>query len=529
MTEKKAKADSKVFDVNKPGKSAPSASSKPIIITNRPVLQDPMMVGDGSQEESAQPSAPSLPSQRIKIEPIHLTSDNEPVDPAPATPKPKPAGKSIETLLADHQANKTEAKAPEPSPSESGIEPVKTTATPAENIAEPAPETPEQAEATVETKSEIKAEADKSTEASPDAAPEPSSEVAEPPAAATDKSEAAEPPTISKSETEEEAASTTADEPEVGEADTSTKGNEEGSDTATSPTSTPKSPLDKKGEAALEAATAKRNEEIDELVESHKYYLPINQVEKRKNKRYALLGALLIVLLGIAWADIALDAGIIHISGVKPLTHLFGSTHTPAAATVPTPVAGHSTTATYTSPIDGFSFTYPSSSWKLTTAATIPDSASLSAKSTVLAAKPVISLERNPQTTAPSGQTSTVSTVADVSYQKLSKSSTSAPLYLQQFIVKNQAVSSTYYLLYINVTATINSLQVGQQIKGGSTVIDSQAFKSVNGKDTLEFNGVVLVHGKLGFPTLQTAQDYTKNDVTFQQAKNILLSFSPGK
>lgn len=33
----------KVFDITKPGKSAPNASSRPIIVTNRPVLKDPMV------------------------------------------------------------------------------------------------------------------------------------------------------------------------------------------------------------------------------------------------------------------------------------------------------------------------------------------------------------------------------------------------------------------------------------------------------------------------------------------------------
>lgn len=33
------------MDVSRPGKAKPSATSKPIIITNRPLLQDPMVVG----------------------------------------------------------------------------------------------------------------------------------------------------------------------------------------------------------------------------------------------------------------------------------------------------------------------------------------------------------------------------------------------------------------------------------------------------------------------------------------------------
>jgi hypothetical protein len=67
------------------------------------------------------------------------------------------------------------------------------------------------------------------------------------------------------------------------------------------------------------AAEAKRQQIID----SKKYFLPINTVEHRRSRRFVMLGIVVAVLLLLAWADIALDAGIIHLDGIKPLTHFF--------------------------------------------------------------------------------------------------------------------------------------------------------------------------------------------------------------
>ena len=72
-------------------------------------------------------------------------------------------------------------------------------------------------------------------------------------------------------------------------------------------------------------ARAKHAEAVQKLVDAKQYFLPINTVEKRKTKHFVLLGAVLSVLLALTWADIALDAGLIQISGVKPITHFFSN------------------------------------------------------------------------------------------------------------------------------------------------------------------------------------------------------------
>lgn len=63
--------------------------------------------------------------------------------------------------------------------------------------------------------------------------------------------------------------------------------------------------------------------DVAELIDSGKYYLPINSVEKKRAKRVAIVGVLFILLLGAAWFIVALDAGLIQIDGIEPVTQFF--------------------------------------------------------------------------------------------------------------------------------------------------------------------------------------------------------------
>ncbi len=47
------KNDTQVMDVSKPGKSVPSATSKPIIVGHKPMVQDPMVTADTNAEAVA--------------------------------------------------------------------------------------------------------------------------------------------------------------------------------------------------------------------------------------------------------------------------------------------------------------------------------------------------------------------------------------------------------------------------------------------------------------------------------------------
>ena len=64
-------------------------------------------------------------------------------------------------------------------------------------------------------------------------------------------------------------------------------------------------------------------EKINQLVESERYFLPINMKEKRYNQRVILIGVLICIVLAVVWLDVALDAGIINNSLHLPHTHFF--------------------------------------------------------------------------------------------------------------------------------------------------------------------------------------------------------------
>src|SRR5690348_15469367 len=84
-------ADKKVFDVAKPGKSAPSSSAKPIIITNRPVLKDPMVTAEApSATPTTEVPAPSKPRTKITITPINQDLETSVKTLAGADAKPEP-------------------------------------------------------------------------------------------------------------------------------------------------------------------------------------------------------------------------------------------------------------------------------------------------------------------------------------------------------------------------------------------------------------------------------------------------------
>jgi hypothetical protein len=87
-------------------------------------------------------------------------------------------------------------------------------------------------------------------------------------------------------------------------------------------------PTDQPPKVDLEAEAKQQAEHdaaIQKLVDSKKYFLPINAVEKRRSKRFVAVGVLLSLLLLAAWADIAADAGLISVPGVKPVTHFFSN------------------------------------------------------------------------------------------------------------------------------------------------------------------------------------------------------------
>jgi anti-sigma28 factor (negative regulator of flagellin synthesis) len=216
----------KIVDIQAPKDVTAGASSRPLLVTNRPVLNDPMVKGEAAADEKAR-------------QPVARTA------------------KTIKPLTAPDLAS----------------------ATPADDKAAPAA-----AEATT-------AEADKP--ATPDAA---NSDASAAPDADT-------PETLDKPSVEASAPETTEDnEPDfTRDAAAETKA----------------------AESKAEAARAARTEELEQLIASGKYFVPIDAVGRRRSRLYALLLTVCALLLAVALLDVALDAGLIKLPISLPHTHFF--------------------------------------------------------------------------------------------------------------------------------------------------------------------------------------------------------------
>lgn len=225
MAEAKKPVNAKaIVDVAQPGKSAPVGNSKSVIVSNRPILKDPMMVTNDTAPANDKPAE----------DPLVKASDNSGPQPlgAPVLEDEKP-------VVAD--ANESPAKAVAKELTEAGA---------AANSVSDKPKT------------------DGPTTEKPEETTETAGEDAE---AAKSKDE------------------------------------------------------DIKQLEAEATEQAKHQEVVDKLADSKKYYLPINTVEKRRSRHFVVLGVVLSLLLIVAWADIALDAGLVKAGGIKPLTHFFSN------------------------------------------------------------------------------------------------------------------------------------------------------------------------------------------------------------
>ena len=155
-TKKTVKASAsppKVFDVAHPGQSLPSSSGKPIIVSHRSLVRDPMMTPEAATENTDEPqSAPVLPStKKTRIEPLHdVNTDKPEADKSEqAEQTSEPLLPPAEELMPEEEAEETstpvdteEASAPaDPEPAkdpEKEPEPEE----PVEDEAEPEADTP---------------------------------------------------------------------------------------------------------------------------------------------------------------------------------------------------------------------------------------------------------------------------------------------------------------------------------------------------------------------------------------------------
>jgi hypothetical protein len=115
-----------MVDVQEPGKAAPSATSKPVIVTNRPLLKDPMVVeqtdetNDDSREKAPKDTPVKLSvADKPKLQPLtDSISPDEPSDQAEAPPadSTEPVAKAVESTADDGKSDELErsqSKSPE--------------------------------------------------------------------------------------------------------------------------------------------------------------------------------------------------------------------------------------------------------------------------------------------------------------------------------------------------------------------------------------------------------------------------------
>ncbi|HET9174585.1 MAG TPA: hypothetical protein VFN56_04915 [Candidatus Saccharimonadales bacterium] len=262
---KASSASKKVFDVSKPGKSAPSPSSKPIIITNRPIMRDPMMTSDsGTETTQADTTAIVKPRRELNLTPTmtaealaqDAASTDQVTDSLPAEePSVSAADSDLAAEAADADATPDVSAAIDVRPAEPA-DVVKADETPPTPVPDTAPTPAADAGSTESASTES-----------------PKEDTTDKPAPATDKQLSPE----EQQAAEEEAAK----------------------------------------------AAAEHDAAIQKMIDAKQYFLPINTVEKRKTKHFIWAGVVLAVVLAVAWMDIALDAGLIHIAGIKAVTHFF--------------------------------------------------------------------------------------------------------------------------------------------------------------------------------------------------------------
>ncbi len=303
---KRKKAPVKIFDVSRPGRSAPSTTAKPVIVSNRPVLQDPMVVkplsGDISSDDAAKTAentSPTSMSHKIVLQPltIGIKDDTEAAPGAPAM-----ASAEIDQAIKLTEKHEEKAKEAEPADAaEPAEEPI------AEPLKDEKPDEPK-------------------TEAKPEPEPE-----AEPVVEESPKAEPAEEEPVKEEKTKP------ADEPD----DKPVK-DEEVTDTA--PGTEPKDddepgeiPLgeevaggDEKPEGGLSEAEQKELQAAKKLAEQQEkviaagtYYLPIGAVQKRRVHRHVVLGIVLIVVLAVVLFLAAWDVGLFSIPGYSSPTNFF--------------------------------------------------------------------------------------------------------------------------------------------------------------------------------------------------------------
>ena len=112
-SEKPKAADKKVMDVAKPGKSAPSSTSKPVIVGHKPMIQDPMVTPSENGEEAAVPKEEKVATRSVKkIVPLSDQAEAQEEKPAETEPTSETATDSVDEKPAEEEAKESADEEP---------------------------------------------------------------------------------------------------------------------------------------------------------------------------------------------------------------------------------------------------------------------------------------------------------------------------------------------------------------------------------------------------------------------------------
>lgn len=265
-TKTKSEVKPKVFDVSKPGGSAPTASARPLIVTHRPMVQDPMMTAPPVNDPMAPAEgAPEVPKNILKPQKIKL----------------QPSPEAIQALAEQAAQEKETAAAQSPKESTALVSgSAAESKSPLDALLEEAPESASKPAASLSPSSENNSET---------------------PVSVTVKSAAPE-SLVAPSPTPQHTVSSS---PEPAPPQPKPTAPDSSSKVGLAPT--PKKEADVDDD---------RKEEYEQIIASRKYYVHIASPAKKRSMRLAVIGAVLIILVAVGCLDAMLDAGVLDISGI---------------------------------------------------------------------------------------------------------------------------------------------------------------------------------------------------------------------
>ena len=262
-------------------------------------------------------------------------------------------------------------------------------------------------------------------------------------------------------------------------------------------------------EAQAEDDDAKRKEELAALVTNQIYFLPVDGVELKRARYFTVLGVLLIIGLAVAWADIALDAGLVSVKGV-PHTTFFQQAK---IATVD-PMSAIPATQSYSAPLSKHSLKLPAT-WTL-------DITKATSTQDLLTAGPAKTNATGGSTTVqftsgPNLASTPVTAVVDsVRYQKITRTKGSAT-YLREVVYHTD---QTYYNVAANIVND-NTLKVGDSL---TNLAPTFYTTDVNKMSQL----AAITNRPTGFASKTATEKYIQMNA-YQQARTVLLSLSSPK